>query len=125
MVPTKLRRPLPGTRVHFVAIGGVGMAALAELLIQMGYTVSGSDLKASRTVSHLLELGADVKIGHRADNVDGAEHVIVSNAVRSDNPEVVRGREAGADVISRAQLLARIFEAGCGVAVTGTHGKTT
>jgi UDP-N-acetylmuramate--alanine ligase len=112
--------------VHFVAIGGVGMAALAELLMGMGYTVSGSDLMVSRTVERLLDLGADVKVGsHRADFVDGAEHVIFSNAVREDNPEVARAREVGAEVLSRAQLLGRLVDAGRGVAVTGTHGKTT
>src|SRR5581483_2565365 len=125
-VETRLRRPLSGERVHFVAIGGVGMAALAELLVEMGYTVSGSDLKQSRTVSRLLELGADVKVGpHRAHYADHADHVVFSNAVRSDNPEVARGRETGAEVMTRAQLLGRLVDAGRGVAVTGTHGKTT
>ena len=123
---TKLKRPLAGTRVHFVAIGGVGMAALAELLIEMGYAVSGSDLKHSRTVARLLTLGADVNVGpHRAAYVDGAHHVVFSNAVRDDNPEVAHGREMGAEVLSRAELLGRLLDAGRGVAVTGTHGKTT
>jgi UDP-N-acetylmuramate--alanine ligase len=125
-VETRLKRPLSGERVHFVAIGGVGMAALAELLIGMGYTVSGSDLKQSRTVTRLLELGADVKVGpHRAHYADGADHVVFSNAVRDDNPEVARGRETGAEVLTRAELLGRLVDAGRGVAVTGTHGKTT
>jgi UDP-N-acetylmuramate--alanine ligase len=122
----KLRRPLQGEHVHFVAIGGVGMAALAELLIGMGYTVSGSDLKHSRTVARLLSLGADVKVGrHQAFYADGADHVVYSNAVRSDNPEIARGRELGAEVLTRAQLLGRLVDAGRGVAITGTHGKTT
>jgi len=125
-VETRLKRPLPGRRVHFVGMGGVGMAALAELLMGMEYTVSGSDLKHSRTVARLLERGADVKIGpHRAHYADGADHVVFSNAVREDNPEVARGRETGAEVLSRAQLLGRLVDAGRGVAVTGTHGKTT
>jgi UDP-N-acetylmuramate--alanine ligase len=125
-VQTKLKRPLSGEHVHFVAIGGVGMAALAELLISMGYTVSGSDLKQSRTVARLLTMGADVKIGpHNASYVNGADHVVFSNAVRDDNPEVARGRDTGAEVLSRAQLLSRLVDAGRGVAVTGTHGKTT
>src|SRR5439155_11209373 len=100
--------------------------ALAELLMGMGYTVSGSDLKHSRTVMRLLDLGADVKAGpHRAHYADGADHVVFSNAVRADNPEVARGRELGAEVLTRAELLGRLVDAGRGVAVTGTHGKTT
>jgi UDP-N-acetylmuramate--alanine ligase len=92
----------------------------------MGYTVSGSDLKQSRTVSRLLELGADVKVGpHRAHYADHADHVVFSNAVRSDNPEVARARDMGAEVLTRAELLGRVVDAGRGVAVTGTHGKTT
>lgn len=123
---TRLAHPLSGTRVHFVGIGGLGMAALAELLMGMGYTVSGSDLKPSPAVSRLVELGADVMVGaHRASYADGADHVIVSNAVPHDNPEVLRGTEIGAEVLQRAELLARIVDAGRGVAVTGTHGKTT
>jgi UDP-N-acetylmuramate--alanine ligase len=125
-VHEQLKRPLPGRHVHFVAIGGVGMAALAELLMAMGYVVSGSDLKHSRTVSRLIGLGADVRVGpHRGHYADGADHVVFSNAVRSDNPEVARARELGIDALSRAQLLGRVVDAGRGVAVTGTHGKTT
>src|SRR5687768_14064926 len=102
------------------------MAALAELLIGMGYSVSGSDLKGSRTVERLVELGARVHVGsHRAEYADGADAVIVSNAIRPDNPEVEHGRTQGAEMLSRAQLLGRIFDAGRGVGVTGTHGKTT
>jgi UDP-N-acetylmuramate--alanine ligase len=123
---TKLRRPLAGRRVHFVAIGGVGMAALAELLSALNYDVSGSDLKSSRTVQRLVGLGVPVKIGsHRAEHVEGAEHVVVSAAVPEDNVEVRQARELGADVLSRAELLGCIFDAGRGVAVSGTHGKTT
>lgn len=123
---TKLRMPLAGRRVHFVAIGGVGMAALAELLLLLGYDVSGSDLKSSRTVQRLLGLGVPVRVGtHVAESAARADHVVVSNAVPSNNPEIVAAQDAGADVLSRAELLGRIFEAGRGVAVTGTHGKTT
>lgn len=123
---TTLRRPVTGERVHFVGVGGVGMGALAELLTGMGYTISGSDLKRSPTVDRLLAHGTTVHVGaHRAEYVDGADHVIVSNAVRPDNPEVVRARDEGVEVLSRAQLLGRIFDAGRGIAVTGTHGKTT
>jgi UDP-N-acetylmuramate--alanine ligase len=125
-VSTKLRMPLSGRRVHFVAIGGVGMAALAELLLRLGYEVSGSDLKSSRTVQRLMALGVPVRVGtHFAESAAGADHVVVSNAVPSNNPEIVAAQQAGADILSRAELLGRIFHAGRGVAVTGTHGKTT
>ncbi|HVE92611.1 MAG TPA: UDP-N-acetylmuramate--L-alanine ligase [Actinomycetota bacterium] len=121
-----MNKPLSGSRVHFVGIGGVGMAALAELLLDMGYSVSGSDLKPSRPVSRLVETGAVVTVGpHRPGSVGDAQHVVVSSAIREGNPEVVRARELGAEVLLRAELLARIFEAGRGVAVSGTHGKTT
>lgn len=122
---TKLGRPLAGTKVHFVAIGGAGMAALAELLHVLGYDVSGSDLKPSRAVSRLRALGIEVEVGHDAANVEGAEHVVVSAAVPEDNVEVERARELGIEVLSRAQLLGRVLDAGRGVAVSGTHGKTT
>jgi UDP-N-acetylmuramate--alanine ligase len=102
------------------------MAALAELLLAMGYTVSGSDLKESAPVRRLASLGARVSVGpHSAPNADGAEHVIVSAAVPDSNPEVVRGRGSGAEIVMRADLLGRIFKAGRGIAVSGTHGKTT
>lgn len=102
------------------------MAALAELLHAYGYEISGSDLKASRTVQRLRQLGVPVHVGgHRAENVGAADHVIVSAAVPADNVEVMAARSRRIEVLSRAQLLARIFEAGRGVAVAGTHGKTT
>jgi UDP-N-acetylmuramate--alanine ligase len=123
---TMLKRPLDGRRVHFVAIGGVGMAALAELALKLGYDVSGSDLKTSRTVQRLLDLGVPVTVGpHRREGAVGADHVVFSNAVPPNNVEVAAARAAGADVMSRAQLLGRMFDAGRGIAVTGTHGKTT
>src|SRR5918992_104256 len=120
---TALERPLDGRRVHFVAIGGVGMAALAELLLALGYEISGSDLKSSRTVQRLRDLGVPVVVGpHEAASATGADHVIVSNAVPASNPEVRAARDAGIEVIPRAALLGRIIGAGRGVAVTGTHG---
>jgi UDP-N-acetylmuramate--alanine ligase len=125
-VETKLGRPLAGRRVHFVAIGGVGMAALAELLHALDYEVTGSDLKTSRTVQRLLRLGIPIRIGaHRGKHIGEAEHVIVSAAVPADNPEVAAARARGIEVLSRAELLGRIFDAGRGIAVAGTHGKTT
>ena len=112
--------------MHFVGIGGVGMAALAELLLVLGYEISGSDLKSSRTVQHLIGLGVPVRVGpHLASSSIGADHVVVSAAVPPGNAEVEAAREAGAEVLSRAELLGRMLDAGRGVAVTGTHGKTT
>jgi len=125
-VRSKLKKPLSGRRVHFVGIGGVGMAALAELLHALHYEVSGSDLKSSRTVERLLNLGITVSVGHhKSENVRGADHVVVSNAVHEDNPEILAARHLGAEVLPRARLLGRVFDAGRGVAVSGTHGKTT
>jgi UDP-N-acetylmuramate--alanine ligase len=125
-VITKLGRPLDGNRIHFVAIGGVGMAALAELLDGLGYTVTGSDLKASRTVQRLRRLGVPVVVGsHRAESVGDADHVVYSAAVPPDNAELVTARARGIDTLSRAELLGLIFDAGRGIAVAGTHGKTT
>jgi UDP-N-acetylmuramate--alanine ligase len=112
--------------VHFVAIGGVGMAAIAELFLKLGYTVSGSDVKASKTVSRLVAMGIPVTIGpHRSASSDGADHVVVSNAVGENNPEIEAARAVGAEILSRAELLGKILDAGRGIAVTGTHGKTT
>ncbi|HYZ92636.1 MAG TPA: UDP-N-acetylmuramate--L-alanine ligase [Actinomycetota bacterium] len=123
---TKLGRPLPGRRVHFVGIGGVGMASLAELLHALDYEISGSDLKPSRPVQRLIGMGIPVTVGaHRAQAAAGADHVIVSAAVPADNVEVLAAQAEGAEVVSRARLLGRIFDAGRGVAVAGTHGKTT
>lgn len=102
------------------------MAALAELLLAFGYEISGSDLKESRITRRLGEAGADVRTGpHRPETVDGADHVVVSAAVPGRNPEVDRATELGVDVLSRAQLLGRVFAVGRGVGVCGTHGKTT
>ncbi len=123
---TKLGRPLDGRRVHFVGIGGVGMAALAELLDSLDYEISGSDLKASRTVQRLLTLGIPVGVGaHTAENLGACDHVVVSAAVPDDNVEVTAAHDRRIEVLSRADLLGRIFDAGRGVAVAGTHGKTT
>jgi len=112
--------------VHFVGIGGVGMAALAELLMELDYAVSGSDIKLSRTVQRLIDRGAAIDVGrHSAEHLHDADHVIHSAAVGLMNPELVAASAAGIEILSRAQLLGRVFDAGRGVAVTGTHGKTT
>lgn len=112
-------------RIHFVGIGGIGMSGIAEVLINMGYTITGSDMKESATVKRLKELGAKVAIGHSPENVEGAGVVVVSSAVNERNPEVVEARRAGIPVIPRAQMLAELMRLRYGIAVAGSHGKTT
>ncbi|MBC7248185.1 MAG: UDP-N-acetylmuramate--L-alanine ligase [Actinobacteria bacterium] len=114
----------PG-RVHFIGIGGAGMSAIAAVLLARGVEVTGSDLKESRNTAHLGELGARICIGHRPENVEGADLVVVSSAVPEGNRELARARELGLPVLPRAAMLARIMEEGKGIAVAGTHGKTT
>jgi len=117
---------LPGRHVHFVGIGGVGMAALAELLMELDYEISGSDIKLSRTVQRLIDRGATIDVGrHSAEHLHAPDHVVYNAAVARSNPEVEAARERGIEVMSRAELLGRVFDAGRGAAVTGTHGKTT
>lgn len=110
---------------HFIGIGGSGMSSLAEVLLAMGATVSGSDLKESARTRRLAELGARVFIGHDARHLDGARVVVVSTAVPADNVELREARNRGLRVLSRGQLLARLMEQRVGIAVAGCHGKTT
>ena len=112
-------------RVHFVGIGGAGMSGIAEVLANQGYQVSGSDLAESAATARLARLGVRVAIGHRATNTDGADAVVVSTAVAADNPEVLAARERGVPVVPRAQMLAELMRLKQGIAVAGTHGKTT
>ncbi len=111
--------------VHFVGIGGSGMSGIAEVLLNLGYTVSGSDLKRSGVTDRLATLGARIYVGHRTDNVAGAHVVVTSTAVRSDNPEVGEARRTGTPVIPRAEMLAELMRLKYGVAIAGSHGKTT
>ena len=112
-------------RVHFVGIGGAGMCGIAEVLVNQGFDVSGSDLQASRTTGHLMKLGASVFIGHDAAHVDGVDVLVVSSAVPADNPEVKAARQARIPVVPRAEMLAELMRFKRGIAVAGTHGKTT
>jgi UDP-N-acetylmuramate--alanine ligase len=112
-------------RVHFVGIGGIGMSGIAEVLLNLGYKVSGSDLKPSPVTQRLASLGALVFEGHHAENVAGAEVVVISSAVRPDNPEVAAARAAHIPVIPRAEMLAELMRLKYGIAVAGMHGKTT
>jgi UDP-N-acetylmuramate--alanine ligase len=111
--------------IHFVGIGGVGMAGIAEVLISLGYRVQGSDLKAGSATARLERLGAAIAIGHRPENLASADVVVVSSAVAADNPEVVAAQTARIPVVRRAQMLAELMRFRYGIAVAGTHGKTT
>jgi UDP-N-acetylmuramate--alanine ligase len=112
-------------RIHFVGIGGAGMSGIAEVLANQGFEVSGSDLVASATTQRLAKLGIRVMIGHAAENVAGADAVVVSSAVKDDNPEVVEARTRHLPVVPRAQMLAELMRIKQGIAIAGTHGKTT
>jgi len=112
-------------RIHFVGIGGSGMSGIAEVLANQGYQVSGSDLSESATTRRLAAQGIRIAIGHSAQNVSAADAVVVSTAVREDNPEVVMARERRVPVVPRAQMLAELMRIKQGIAIAGTHGKTT
>src|ERR1700754_1916525 len=112
-------------RVHFIGIGGIGMSGIAEILLNLGYPVSGSDLKRSPVTERLCGLGATIFEGHAAANVVGASVVVVSSAVNEANPEVVEARASKVPVIQRAEMLAELMRLKYGIAVAGMHGKTT
>ena len=111
--------------VHFVGIGGIGMSGLAEILRSLEFDVSGSDLKENDITKRLAELGVKVDVGHRADNVHGADVVVFSSAITPDNPEILEARACGTPVIGRAEMLAELMRVKYGVAIAGSHGKTT
>ena len=111
--------------IHFVGVGGSGMSGIAEVLAHLDYTVSGSDLAASATTRRLEGEGVTVMIGHAAENIAGADAVVTSTAVKADNPEVVAARERKIPVVPRAQMLAELMRLKHGIAIAGTHGKTT
>ncbi len=116
----------PVRRVHLIGLGGISMSGLAQVLLQSGFTVSGSDLKASPLTERLTAEGVHFTVGHRPDNVEGSDLVVYTAAVRPDNVELARARELRTPVMTRAELLGQVMEAaGAGVAVAGTHGKTT
>jgi UDP-N-acetylmuramate--alanine ligase len=115
----------PGDRVHFVGIGGIGLSAIARVLLQSGYSVSGSDLELSRITQELVQAGATIHAGHAAGNLEHASLVVVSSAIPGDNPEVVEARKRHIPVVKRGRLLAWLMKDRYGIAVAGTHGKTT
>ena len=111
--------------IHFVGIGGAGMSGIAEVLVNLGYQVSGSDLSRNGVTDRLAALGARIAIGHDAENIEGANAVVVSTAVRSDNPEVLAARHRRIPIVPRAVMLAELMRLKQGIAIAGTHGKTT
>src|SRR5512144_422731 len=111
--------------IHFVGIGGAGMSGIAEILHNLGYTVSGSDQHPSATTRRLASLGIRIAAGHDGANIAGAEAVVTSTAVRSDNPEVTAARAKRVPVVPRAVMLAELMRLKQGIAIAGTHGKTT
>src|SRR3569623_2449355 len=111
--------------VHFTGIGGIGMSGIAEIMRRIGYTVQGSDAKASANTERLEKLGAKVFIGHDPANVEGAYAIVYSTAVRPDNPEMVAGRERRLPLVRRAEMQAELMRLQFSVAVGGTHSNTT
>ncbi|MEQ8935192.1 MAG: Mur ligase domain-containing protein, partial [Amphiplicatus sp.] len=117
--------PLSIGTIHFVGIGGIGMSGIAEVLHNLGYSVQGSDIAESANVRRLRNIGIPVYVGHSAENVGDAHVVVVSSAVKSDNPEVVTARKRFVPVVRRAEMLAELMRLKWSIAVGGTHGKTT
>ncbi len=111
--------------IHFVGIGGSGMSGIAEVLLNLGYTVSGSDLASNAASRRLAELGATIRVGHAPEHIAGADAIVTSTAVRADNPEVLAGRERHIPIVPRAVMLAELMRLKRGIAIAGTHGKTT
>ncbi|CAK9886034.1 MAG: UDP-N-acetylmuramate--L-alanine ligase [Candidatus Erwinia impunctatus] len=125
----KLRSIVPEMRrvrhIHFIGIGGAGMGGIAEVLANEGYAISGSDLAPNAVTAHLTKLGATIYFHHRPENIENSSVVVVSSAITQDNPEIVAAREARIPVIRRAEMLAELMRFRHGIAVAGTHGKTT
>ena len=111
--------------IHFVGIGGAGMSGIAEVFFNLGYQISGSDLSASAVTDRLQALGAKVAIGHAAQHTEGADCLVLSSAVSADNPEVIAARARRIPLVPRAMMLAELMKLKQGIAVAGTHGKTT
>jgi UDP-N-acetylmuramate--alanine ligase len=112
-------------QIHFVGIGGIGMSGIAEVLLNLGYRVSGSDLKSSAVTQRLQGLGAAIFEGHRSENISGAEVVVTSSAIADENPEVIEAHKLHVPVIQRAEMLAELMRLKYGIAIAGMHGKTT
>ena len=111
--------------IHFVGIGGIGMSGIAEVLLNLGYQVQGSDLKASKITDRLVELGVTVFVGHQVENLENAKVVVISSAIKPGNPELDHARQVGLPVVRRAEMLGELMRLKSNVAIGGTHGKTT
>ncbi len=112
-------------KIHFVGIGGIGMSGIAEVMINMGYTVSGSDIRSSNVIERLQGLGADISIGHSSNNARDKDVVVYSSIITSKNPEIMQAHKEGTPVIPRAEMLSELMRLKYGIAVAGSHGKTT
>lgn len=121
----KLRKGPKDLNLHFVGIGGIGMSGIAQVFLNQGFCVSGSDITESDSLKRLRNIGIQIQLGHQALNVKDADVVVVSSAIRSDNPEVLEARRRRIPVIPRAEMLAELMRGKCGIAIAGTHGKTT
>src|SRR5947199_6745330 len=120
-----MRLPREIGPIHFVGIGGIGMSGIAEVLCNLGYTVQGSDASESANVARLRDKGIIVSVGHKAENVDGADVVVVSTAIKRDNAELMAARAQRIPVVRRAEMLAELMRLKSCVSIAGTHGKTT
>jgi UDP-N-acetylmuramate--alanine ligase len=120
-----MKLPLKLGTIHFIGIGGIGMSGIAEVLANLGYSVRGSDVSDSANVKRLREHGIDVAVGHKAENVEGAEVIVVSSAIKRDNPELIAARAKRLPVVRRAEMLAELMRLKSCIAIAGTHGKTT
>ena len=120
-----MKLPRDISPIHFVGIGGIGMSGIAEVMVNLGYTVQGSDQSESANVKRLREKGVQIAIGHAAENLNGAKVVVVSSAIKADNPELVAARAQRLPVVRRAEMLAELMRLKSCVAIAGTHGKTT
>ena len=125
MMKSATKLPLDIGPIHFVGIGGIGMSGIAEVLIEHGYTVKGSDLKATKITDRLAKLGATIFVGQKAENLEGAEVIVISSAIKPGNPELDTARAKGLPVVRRAEMLAELMRLKSNIAVAGTHGKTT
>src|SRR5450631_954521 len=120
-----MRLPREIGPIHFVGIGGIGMSGIAEVLCNLGYTVQGSDASDNANVARLREKGVTVSVGHKAEHIAGADVVVVSTAIKRDNPELMAARSQRIPVVRRAEMLAELMRLKSCVAISGTHGKTT
>jgi UDP-N-acetylmuramate--alanine ligase len=120
-----MKLPLKLGTIHFIGIGGIGMSGIAEVLANLGYSVRGSDVADSANVKRLREHGIAVAVGHKAENVEGAEVIVISSAIKRDNPELMAARAKRLPVVRRAEMLAELMRLKSCIAIAGTHGKTT